>query len=263
MRTKVVLRKFSPIIAVLLMATFVAYLRSRPQASGPDLNVVAHLPGGEQPHVANEAPRPPVARAHDVASPSEWPELAPLSDDEQKEFMIVQDQIVRFYDWGAMETDSVGRFRQALFAMAKRGLAHHARQLLLSSQETVKTPEDAKETIEKLDVLRYFVENGNAFAKEAAVKIMERGYRTDGDGAPVDRVEAQVALEAFEILSKADADTARLHLHSLPNNQVVAFSYHYLLGRRLASEAQDETLGYLATAFGPEMTSYMKQIGMI
>ncbi|WP_437963018.1 hypothetical protein WME76_48340 (plasmid) [Sorangium sp. So ce119] len=270
-------KRASLVSAALLVAAVAAYTRLAPHS-----NETAGVDRGRssRAHVAIGSAGAPVQRLAsrgtsiglakpvaegEAAKPQkseEWPELAPLSAEEQREYAVITEQIARFYDWGEIDQEELPRFQQALIAMRDRGLAHIARSLIRASQDTVKDPGDAKETIEKIDVLRYFAENGSALAMDATWKLVERGFRTDGNGTPLDRVEAQVALEAFEVLARSEPEAARFHLRDLPSDQVVAFSYHYLIGRRIAHEPQDETIGYLASTFGDAMVSYMKQMGL-
>lgn len=232
------------------------------QAPGAEPKATPAAPGARSAAVA--APAAKVSSAPDAKAPQAiWPEHAPLTQEEQEQFAVVETQVVRFYDWGSIDPERLDAFRTALFALQSRGIAHHARQLLEASKETVKTPEEAKNTIEKADLLRYFAENGNALAQEAIRKLVTRGFTTDGRGMPVDRVKAQLTLESYEILAKVAPEEARVAIKLAPPDQVVAYAYHFVLGRRLAGDKTDDTLASLAEHFGPELVDYLKASNLI
>jgi hypothetical protein len=157
-----------------------------------------------------------------------FPEIKLLTNEERIQYKIVTNQIVRFYDWGRMETTQVDQFRQMVWEFGDRGIATLADEL------------NNQDAISSIDTLRYFAEANNENAKIAIEHLASRKVEIDSEGKVTHSVHAGITLESMQLLAKFSPEKAAKIVQSQPASLKKLYIFNYGIGRQLAGLSSDK-----------------------
>lgn len=178
------------------------------------------------------------------------PEVTALSEQEEKEFSVVKMQIEELNTLGKMDVSKVKDFRSVAFKNLERGLITYTRDLDRLSVSNISSRENAKEALDKLEVLEYFAGGELVLAREAILYLSRRKIDWDGNGNLKDKTSLAVTLEAFEYLAKYDEDLAIEHIKSLDRKYWGVYILYFTYGRRLAGDDDKITQEKVLVNFG-------------
>ncbi|MBF0299074.1 MAG: hypothetical protein HQK51_10165 [Oligoflexia bacterium] len=179
-------------------------------------------------------------KIEETSNPKTWfSQFTPLNKKEEKEFLVVREQIGKFYDWGKVDEDALPAFRGTIGELGNRGVAHYVRKLATLTKDTVKTRTTAEQVIRELDTIRYLAENLGEFPLEAVKKLATRTIERKSSGEIKDSTSFQITLEAFQIYALKDPESALEFIaNDIPEPAKHAYAYNYWLGRKLAGVSE-------------------------
>jgi hypothetical protein len=175
-----------------------------------------------------------------------FPEIKLLTNEERIQYKIVTNQIVRFYDWGRMETTQVDQFRQMVWEFGDRGIATLADELNnfgdegSSRTKTQVSSQKNQDAISSIDTLRYFAEANNENAKIAIEHLASRKVEIDSEGKVTHSVHAGITLESMQLLAKFSPEKAAKIVQSQPASLKKLYIFNYGIGRQLAGLSSDK-----------------------
>ncbi|MBP9708319.1 MAG: hypothetical protein KBD78_11795 [Oligoflexales bacterium] len=186
-----------------------------------------------------------------------WSAFKPLSIAEKKQFEVVSNQINELGMWGKMDPTKIEDFRAQTYYFGERGVAQAARELDAITIGQIKNTDEARATIQKIDLLHYFAKASWQVAVDAINDLASRPIPWDDNGVIIDKAQAYITFEAIQVVSNLDESAAILIIQRLPKEKQPAYIHHLAIGLRMSGLEEDAIKRNISNRFGKELVTFI------